>query len=250
MSLWSYFLKETEFKALARFVSPQFFSVISVRETLGVISRMVRSSRDLQLLSQAQKEVAHWVSPVRVQLGVGGEPSGLQVTLRLAEQILEVYFCQILGAQTWLLDFRKERWGLLPSGQLTWAPAAYVHQPSPAFLQAVRALYRGFYQDDGPEFDRALKELGIFEAKSVILSHFGLGDQSSVVFSLKAFQFTFADVFDCCRKAGSRIHPEFALLGAMLVSLYECLEGVQEGIHVRRCFTQAQLKIKDSGAPG
>ena len=241
MSLLKYLLKETEFRALAQFASPGFFAVVPFKQSMGCIAKAIGNSRDDAAVAKLFKEIGPLLSPSGIRISSKRTSKTTKIDPALGGLILRAYFSQILHSERWILDFTSKGWSTDLEGAV-WSPASYWFAPSPDFLRAVRSLYLGFYRSDAAEFDFALGTLGLAPAKKEILAHFGLNGQHSIKFSLKEFQANFANVFEACRLNGSRIHPEFAILGAMLVSLYEALEETQAEIDVRKSF-----ELADSG---
>ncbi len=157
------------------------------------------------------------------------------------EAALSLFFAQILHRDVWVLDFRSDSFNG-DGGKWTWAPRPFYFGFSSEFLKGIRCLYRGFYLGDDALFTEALESLQLSEAGESLRKHFGQGDQTSVSFSLKVFQNTFAEVFDACARAKIKLHPEFFVLGIALLSLYENLENSGERFDVRRCFLWAESK--------
>ena len=57
MNLIKYLLKETEFRALAQFASPEFFAVVPLKESMSCIAKAVRNSRDVAAVKRVHQEV-------------------------------------------------------------------------------------------------------------------------------------------------------------------------------------------------
>lgn len=239
----AYLLKTSDLATLFRFVSADFFKVVPVSDLLALGTQLRRHADDHAAFTAA-------CAALDARLGAGG--LALRVTdtkngngapgesgVAAATAALDLFFFQIFSSDTWLLDFRAAAFSAPVSGAITWSPQALWWSPSPAFREGTRELYAGFYSGDAPRFDAALATLGLAAAKKPLEDHFGLGDQRAVRFELKTFQGTFAAVFEACRRAGTSIHPEFAVLGIMLLTLYENLEQHGLVFDVRAAFDRA-----------
>ncbi len=234
-------IRNSDFKSLGQFVSPNFFAVVPVGECLKVVSRVFFQAKDSAACIQARQAVQSVMIPLNIEIGDRPPKSMPTLTARAAELVLGAYFKQIFESQTWMLDFRKERW-VFQDHKLVWCPGTYFHVPSDGFREAVKGLYRGFYREDRRGFSDSLRTLGIAPAEVQILSHFGLAQQVAVRFSLAELQRSFSEIFKACEVHHSRIHPEFALLGAMLISLYDVLESAGVAIDVRSVFARVVEK--------
>lgn len=232
-------IQGSDFKALSQFVSSNFFSVVSVGECFKIVSKVLLESRSTSKCYEARSTVRKCLASIDIKLLEKTPQQASTLNLSSAEVVLQCYFKQISDSPVWLLDFRKERWSSDESG-LTWSPSSYFHRPSELFRHAVIGLYEGFYNEKPDQFLASLKALGIAEAGDQIYSHFDLGGQGAIKFSLASLQRSFAEIFRACEKSRSKIHPEFALLGAMLISLYDVLEHVRAPIDVRRAFERSK----------
>lgn len=232
--------ENSDWSTLSQFISPGFFSVMPVKESLGLATRLLKNSRDSEAWNSAKKQVqallerrVHLVNT----LDVGEQKPSL--SFEAAQKILEIYFFEVLHSPVWILDYRAKSWSEATSGKLNWNPASFFYEPSEPFREAVRSLYIGFYWDNSQLFEQSMKVLGIQPAEAEIRAHFGLNDQRQIRFKLAEFQATFAKIFKACEKEKARIHYEFGVLGLMLLSLYDALEGIQAPLDVRSAFGSA-----------
>jgi hypothetical protein len=247
--MFQYLLKNADFSGLLKFVSPGFFRVVPPRMIIGVAS----------VLKKNYADTSYW-KRVRAEYGTRLESAGLALDFAedtdlsedrrkdkaLGEIALEVYFHQILTCDTWILDFRSEVFHYDPTGRLVWAPKPFYSLIEPEFLRAIRAMYIGFYENDQAQFDKALNDLGLLKAGKSLHDHFGQGDQSAVQFQLTRFQKTFADVFAVCNLEGIRLDKDFAILGLMLLGLYELLESMDSSFDVRLIFERSRKRASIS----
>ncbi len=235
-----YLLKTSDLATLFRFVSADFFKVVPVGDLLSLGTQLRRHADDHAAFAAACAGLDAHLVGANLTLRVtdtkrSGGASG-ESGMRAATAALDLFFFQILTSETWLLDFRASAFAAPEADVVTWSPQALWWSPSPAFRDGTRELYAGFYTGDAPRFDAALATLGLAAAKKPLEAHFGLGDQRAVRFELKTFQGTFAAVFEACRRAGTSIPPEFAVLGVMLLTLYENLEQHGLVFDVRAAF--------------
>ncbi len=203
-------LRATEWGQLLDFVSPAFFEVLAARGLAGASRDLIASTRD----DAGMREIA------RGQL------------------VLRLYFEQILGAEAALLDLRGSRFAMR-GDTLEWSPTRGCVGWDPAFLDAVRRMYRGFYTDDDAAFRAALAALHLEAAADLFLDHFGVGEQTAVRFEMAHFTRSFHAVFVRCRERGVRLHPNFVALGVYLGALYEHLEGLAVPLGARAAFAKA-----------
>lgn len=129
-------IQQSDFKALSQFVSPNFFSVVSVGECFKVVSRVLLDSRSEAKCDRAREAVRRCVAPLGVNLVENPLKISSALHLRFSELVLQCYFKQIFESPVWLLDFRKERW-LSEATGLIWTPSSYFHVPSELFRNAV-----------------------------------------------------------------------------------------------------------------
>jgi hypothetical protein len=243
LSMLAYLLKTSDLATLFRFVSADFFKVVPVGDLLSLGTQLRRHADDHAAF--AASCTALYARLVAGELAVrvtgdkrsGGAPG--EGGARAATAALDLFFFQIFASETWLLDYRAGAFAVPEGDSVTWSPQALWWSPSPAFRDGTRELYAGFYTGDAARFDAALATLGLSAAKKPLEDHFGLGDQRAVRFELKTFQGTFAAVFEACRRAGTSIPPEFAVLGIMLLTLYENLEQHGLVFDVRAAFDRA-----------
>lgn len=234
-------LARSNWKQLSTFITPAFFDVVSTRQVLAR-AQQVRMSPDAPSYRTAISNCAETLSslPLQVVLKDDAHPSPdnlPQDNVGDAARITTLYFHQLFATDTCLLDLRGSSFRR-NAGALHWTPAPWVCTFAPDFLQPLRAIYRGFYSDDPALFHDGLAGLEIECAEDLFRKHFG-GEQREQRFVTSAFVETFSQVFQRCREAGVRLHPDFALLGAYLAGLYENLEGRGVAVDVRACFERA-----------
>jgi hypothetical protein len=229
--MFPYLFTNLDFAGLFRFVSPQFFKVISPAALFKIAPKLKKNYSDGATWDALRKRTLRKI-----------EKAHFPAAKNSGEDALRLFFFQILTEETWILDFRAEAFSQPPGEELIWNPKPLYYAISPAFLGSVREMYRGFYLGDEALFDHALVELGLEKAKDCLRTHFGQGDQTKVDFQLQTFQNTFADVFQVCEREGLTLQTEFFILGLMLLTLYQNLESHHSPQNARKCFTEAWEK--------
>lgn len=192
-----------------------------------------------------------------------GAPSGVVVvdtevpasseplSIHHGEKILEIYFTQLFRTDSPVhLDLRATFFSAQRDA-LVWRPSPLRYQFSDPFLKSVRELYQGFYADKLEIFDKGLAGLGMIrtsmssgerhEIRDLLFAHFGEGRTAPVVFSVAKFQKSFDEIFSYFLKNEVPLHPEFALLGANLATLYSNLQNIKAPLDVRSAFVKSDL---------
>ena len=232
-------LRNTEWKQLTSFVSPAFFDVLPPRK-LYRRARALLMARDAPAykaavtarraalralpLSIVIAEQADKTPPVDDGLGQGAN----------GERIVTLYFQQLFDHADTLLDLRTSSLRDQQQG-LVWSPAAWVAHWDPAFIKALRDVYRGFYANQDATFRRGLAALDLAACEDLFREHFG-SDQRAHVFRTKEFVATFHKVFLRCRDHGIELHPDFLALGIYLACLHDALDARGQPVDVRACF--------------
>lgn len=170
------------------------------------------------------------------------------------EQILFIYFSQIFSKNLPIhIDFRSSHFHS-ENSVLNWRPSTLRYTFDESFLGGVRNLYRGFYENDELLFEKGLFELGMIknemneelkvQIRKIITEHFSEGRSSPIQFSLKKFQNSFDEIFSFFLKNDIRLHPEFALLGVYLVTLYSTLQEIDQALDVKAAFFKAIASVR------
>jgi hypothetical protein len=229
--LISYLLSNSELSQLFRFLSPNWLQVTSPVDILKLV-RQLQKNHGLTKQWQETQNSCH-----RTLEDLGLSVGGKIPRRSRAQAALMLFFSQILFRDIWILDFRSSSFQGSENAW-SWNPKSYYFKMSPEFVQGTRNLYRGFYRNDDTLFEEALASLHLSAARESLRKHFGIGDQSGVRFQLKTFQSTFVDVFESCARNKIKLHPDFFILGFMLLGLYENLEQSGELLDVRSIFLE------------
>jgi hypothetical protein len=231
------------------------FKLISIRESLRVGSVLTRSVID-------KKKYEESVLSIRKNLKLDGVAIETQLphgnscgfSKSDGETILKIYFSQFYADNLAVhLDLRAS--SFFTSDSLHWQPSKLHYSFSTDFLAGVRSLYEGFYFDNAEKFEKGLFLLGILresmnnDQKTEIIklfhAHFGEGKNHPVRFSLKKLQDSFNTIFSHFIKEDIPLNPEFAVLGAMLVTLYLTLETIPSELSTKDAFVEVSQKYKD-----
>jgi hypothetical protein len=241
-------LNSSEFGQWTSFVSPAFLEVMPAKALWQRFTALARHTRDRELYARAVAEREGWL--VRSRLPVSLAPRGAPVAAvsggpadpfppqARAAAVVALYFHQLLHGKLTLLDLRQPAF-TSQAGRLVWRPAAWIASWDTSFIEALRAIYAGFYGGDAAGFQSGLVALNLLHAEDVFRLHFGDG-QHAVRFEVKHFVSTFHQVFVRCRDQKTRLHPDFSLLGLYLASLYDHLERLGESVDVAAAFDLAR----------
>ena len=206
------------------------FKLISITESLRIGALVTRSILDKKSYEKSLDErVKNWLIDDVIISSTNSDCPKKPLTKEDGEKILKVYFAQFYGnAPAVHLDMRAS--SFCSQDTFLWMPSKLHYTFSTSFLEGVCSLYEGFYFDDEAKFEKGLVLLGILrdsfsieqkkEVISIFHSHFGEGKNQSVKFSLKKLQESFNTIFSYFLKEDIPLNPEFAVLGAMLVTLY------------------------------
>jgi hypothetical protein len=243
-------LRGGEFGQWASFVTPAFFNVVPTKPLWQRFKGLVQDTRDPMkyaaavrdrqaLLARSSLAVTLESPEARheSELSTAGAGAAMSPEARGA-RVVALYFHQILHGNTTLLDLRHAAFSA--EHPLTWRPAPWIAVWEPAFIEALRQIYIGFYRDDPSGFRAGLAALDLSHAQDVFRRHFGDG-QRSVRFEVKHFVSTFHQVFLRCRDAHTSLHPDFLLLGLCLASLYDHLERLGVAVDVVAAFEHASV---------
>lgn len=229
-------LRQSELGDLLGLVSPSLFDVISVpavirrgravmadsrRTWAGEHPRLAQRVNDLVSLVPAEGVCLHELpDSLRAQVG---------------QRILTLYFRQLYSDAPTALDLRAPRWRVRDS-HLHWTPASVHARWDSGFIAAMRGVYRGFYDGDDGAFITHLRRLDLDGAADLFRAHIGAGDPHAHTFDRGAFVTSFGAIFDHCKDAGVRLHPDFVLLGAYLGGLYDSLAELDVPLDVVSAF--------------
>jgi hypothetical protein len=233
---------------LLDFVSPSFFDVVPVGQSMALIGRLV--NRALQPIPpQKIQTIQDFLDIKKLPLKIQASKSPNAIpwtpsydpTLapfgydNYGSVILKLYFSQIFCLSECVLDLRHQGFSQ-DHGHMIWTPQALFHQWDELFINSMREIYQGFYRDDKNLFRTGLARLNLSTAEELFLAHFGSGDQSQVSFNLAGFRKSFHDIFVHCKNHKIKLHADFLPLGILLGTLYENLSHLSHPLDVRKSF--------------
>lgn len=157
----------------------------------------------------------------------------------LGQVALEVYFRQIFRSEAALVDLWPSRFGVDVAGDAVWHPRPIFARWDPFFVQALRAVYVGFFLGDEEYFDAGLHRIGLGAAAKLLLGHLGEGNQRSVRFRTEELKSTIRSVSALRRPEDAALHDNFITLGLLLGALHRLLESLESSFNVRSAFMRS-----------
>lgn len=235
--------REHEWYPLLEFLSPVFFEIVPAWDMVRILTQLTRDSGKKSQQARYQDQLTHFLNqiilPIHLTQTSAWSRHERDSNLSRGDVILRLYFAQILHQDSCCLDLRHRSFQEESESYL-WNPRYFVWQWQPSFLEALRAVYRGFYGDDNTLFEQGLRELNLLHAAPTFRKHFGGQEQRAVQFQLKDFSRTFHDIFVLCRDQHVRLPAEFLPFGLYLITLYEHLDRLGGAYDVRAAFTWAE----------
>jgi len=236
-----YLLGKSDFSALLSLVSKDFLKVVPLPATLGLIGKLTSNSQSSEKWEQTRSDLQTRLE-VPIENASTSDIPFAPLTREEGQEVLRLYFLQILKSDTWILDFRRQSFRSAP---FRWVPSPYFLDTSGEYAESIRNLYAGFYGEDEARFSQSLEVLNLTPARKALEEHFGIHSQTAIRFELQKFQMTFANIFRLCAEAERKLHPEFAVLGILLLTLYENLEPSGETFDVRGAYLEACKKARE-----
>ena len=229
-----------EWRKLRDLVSPSFFDVLPAADLRRQLGELARNAVHRAEFEQAREALALGLQRTGLPIRVGRCPTRTDTDFdRRGEAVLELFFHQLFHHETAVLDVRAARFHS-DGHTLFWNPRPLWVRWDPGFLDAVRNLYVGFYEEDDGRFRDALSVLGLACAEPTFRAHFGGNSLEATKFAARDFRSAFHDTFVTCRATGASLHPGFVPLGAYLACLYEHLEQLGGSYDVRAAFRSAR----------
>lgn len=255
MAFWRRLLAGSDWAHLLSLASPSFFDVVSARDLSVRAAELARNWFDrrkyLECVATLEASLARHdigvdvaaVKPSRSMIPFRSEPTTLADCPGAGDghAVLRLFFRQIASTDTVLLDLRACRFCRQPEAlRVSFHPLPLYAHWQPEFVQGVRQLYRGFYEDDPTMFAQATRALGVSVANDVFERAFGGEKKHACRCSLAEFRAAFHEVFERCRDAHVSFHPDFVTLGILLATLYDHLETLAGVYDVAAAYREAQ----------
>ncbi len=244
MSWIKNFFANSEFSLLMDLVSPAFFKVIKPLDGLYVAKKLSQNLLDKKTF----KEITSSQNLSSINLlwteKVSDIPVNKPVDSGTAEKILELYFYQLFHGQTVILDLRHESFSTVHSSNVgvQWSPRPFYWKFSETFLEGMKTVYQGFFNDESILVDRGLKILEMLPLKNQFMHHFGNASQEKIFFKINDFKESFHRIFTKCMKDGISLHQDFIPFGIYLTLLYQTLDSCTEPLNVKKSFNHACAK--------
>jgi hypothetical protein len=238
-------------KEILPYISPRIFDLVDVPAVainMGKLSYQYFFSKGI---SKAKDHIHHYL-PEKISFN---EVCGSNITKReYGEQLLELYFTQVLLGGIVFLDLRSKVFSKNNEGVI-WSPNGLYCEFDKKFITGLKNLYEGFYLNNGQQYELGLMEIGLInkndssetreDIMSIFKDHFGGGDQGEVVFKIDKFMNSFQLIFDRIFHQNKKLSEDFVYLGIYLVTLYLHLEEIGEPLNVRESFNRAFEKLNN-----
>jgi len=257
---WAARLAPEPFRDFLPYTSPSALKVIHPKQ---VLSRALGVAQHVSDQSARAREAAHLQESLlgagfSLRLHVAANAGSGLLTADLSEaerrligdRVLDLYFHLLHWDGPLFLDLRprhfcwsKER------QQLSFYPSALWCKPEAEFMQRLRALYVGFYQDESAPLARGIDlyrwdcsaSAGFAERiEGLLRSHFGSAQLGPARFSIAHFRSTFDAIFAEVTASRAKLHPDLTFLGVELVGLYLTLESLNVPLDARSAFERAR----------
>jgi len=242
MAFWRRLLAGSDWSHLLSVLSPSFFDVMSARELSVRAAELARNWFDRE----------QYLSQVVALIPFRAEPLNLIECPKAADgtALLRLFFLQIAISDVVFLDLRESRFcRCAETGKIAFHPLPLWSRWRPDFVEGIRRLYAGFYEEQPGQFEQATRELGVSAANDVFFRAFGGARKHASSYALSEFRETFHEVFVRCRDAKAALHPDFVTLGVMLATLYDHLESLGGTYDVQAAYEAVTLAVAaDSGA--
>ena len=145
-----------------------------------------------------------------------------QQKVKLGALILELYFCQVLSAKPMFLDLRLSHFGFHEANYI-WSPGHLWGEFNASFVQGIRQLYDGYFNNSEELFAKGLLQTGLVqshwsdlekkEMSDLLKETFDGGQANSPLhFSLVSFQQSFQKVFNFIIEKKGTLGSAFVLL--------------------------------------
>lgn len=171
--------------------------------------------------------------------------NNLDKTSFIAEQILSLYFSQLLSPHGVFLDLRASHFSF-ENLVLNFKPSGLWVKFNERFSEGLIQIYDGFYMDDDQLFHAGLLKSGLTSLKweesdrdklaALFKAHFGDSVATEMSFELEAFKSSFIKIADFLLEKKVKISVDFLYLGIALVTLYSSLEATHSKVNVKKIY--------------
>jgi|MDSW01.1.fsa_nt_gb hypothetical protein len=236
-SFLSKVLKGAEWRQIQDYLSPAILDVLKPAELRKQTWALAKPWVKRSYWKTEKAQVLDHVDRVLFARFKPSEHDDSNANQNRAQQLLKLYFFQIMCQDSAILDLRYQAFSSQGSA-MNWEPSPLYMEWDPDFIAPLRDIYAGFYGDNTSAFDDGLAALNLLPARDIFIQHFGMGDQRTTEFKLSHFHDTFHQTFTRCHEHGVQLHGNFLGLGLMLACLYEHLETIGVACDVRQAYEQ------------
>jgi hypothetical protein len=249
------------FASLLDYISPAAFDVIDWKAALKKAGKISKELVFESNVERVKAQIAEHLPPGLkfADKELFKEVSDNQFTRNskkeLGQNILVLYFRQIFLGPDVFLDFRKERFSRFEaeSGEQTlyWKPNGLWIEFNSEFLEGLRLLYKGFYEQNETALDRGLFILGLYsetmthqaksELKGLLESHFGQGRTAPMKFEVAHFMTSFDNLFIFLKNNKLKLSEDFLFLGIYILTLYLHLEFLGDPFDVVAAYNHVKV---------
>jgi hypothetical protein len=244
---------ESRWGALANIAFPALELISfgsAARQGVELVSNGVHKARFVEQLGATQATLRASAVPVLVEESGSGAsvvpPNDLKRRQRrwLGQLALELYFAQIFGSDTAIVDLSPSRLGVTSDGEAVWRPRPLYVRWDPSFLQGIRDVYAGFFLGDDARFTQGIAALELGSGGAALTRHFGDNSQRSVRFGFDELESTLRELTVARGPARGPLHPNFIAFGLYAASLHQLLESLDMAFDVRAAFNRIHRASK------
>lgn len=214
------------------------------------ITKRVLSKEGYKDLFDSQSSV---LGPLGVTLSESrSEANSFPDKDRAGEEILTVYFTQLLSPHGVFLDFRIQYFNQTEKN-LLWTPSPLWTRFSDSFSAGLIEVYDGFYYDEDEKFRSGLAKIGLLSLDwkdedqamlcDLFRSHFGAAADEKMTFHLEDLQKSIINMANFLLERKVTINKDFLYLGINLVTLYSTLESIDSNVCVSKIYKDLRKKL-------
>jgi len=171
---------------------------------------------------------------------------------RAGEEILTIYFTQLLSPHGVFLDLRIQYFNQTEEN-LHWSPSPLWTRFSDTFSVGLIEVYDGFYFSEDEKFRQGLAKIGLLsldwkdsdqaELCNLFRSHFGAAADEKMSFRLEDLQKSIINMANFLLERKVTINKDFLYLGINLVTMYSTLESIGSNVCVAKIYKDLREKL-------
>ena len=237
-----------DYRALMEYISPAAFKVINYKKAMIQLLKISKNSinqKQVREVTAAHQDLMG--DHLRISKLATSEELEDVDQLKLAEQILDIYFSQFFSLSGCFLDLRLKHFKASKT-ILHWNPSSFVHRFDAEFSDGMLLIYEGYYFENHNKLTEGMVKVGLItdtnpaaveEIKKLLFSHFGEASDKEVIFELDHFKASFHSLFLYLKKNKIQLSSDFLFLGIYLVTLYLTLAKIGQPVDVNFCFRRS-----------